>query len=101
MTCFELYRSFELNVVLQQIYSRKNSGDGLLVDLSIEIIKEAWPDAVVSFAANDKESFSDLDLVDQVRATQGGGQRCFKCGLQFSLFAAVENLGHQGSFAKL
>ncbi|WP_434111785.1 polysaccharide pyruvyl transferase family protein [Paraburkholderia caffeinilytica] len=47
------------HVVLLHAYSSKNSGDGLLVDLSIDLLKQAFGEATrVSIVAADPASFS-------------------------------------------
>ncbi|WP_323119947.1 polysaccharide pyruvyl transferase family protein [Burkholderia alba] len=49
-----------LHVVLLHAYSRRNSGDGLLVDLSIELLREAFGDGVrTTIVAADPDSFAD------------------------------------------
>ncbi|KWI26330.1 polysaccharide pyruvyl transferase family protein [Burkholderia stagnalis] len=49
-----------VHVVLLHAYSRRNSGDGLLVDLSIELLREAFgADVCTTIVAADPESFAD------------------------------------------
>ncbi|RQQ47554.1 polysaccharide pyruvyl transferase family protein [Burkholderia stagnalis] len=49
-----------LHVVLLHAYSRRNSGDGLLVDLSIELLREAFgADTRTTIVAADPDSFAD------------------------------------------
>ncbi|WDD90447.1 polysaccharide pyruvyl transferase family protein (plasmid) [Burkholderia sp. FERM BP-3421] len=48
------------HVVLLHAYSRRNSGDGLLVDLSVELLREAFGDGVrTTIVAADPDSFAD------------------------------------------
>ena len=56
------------HVVLLHAYSSKNSGDGLLVDLSINLLKEAFGEMTrVSIIAADPASFSQYpDGRDQI-----------------------------------
>jgi polysaccharide pyruvyl transferase WcaK-like protein len=57
-----------VKILLQQAYSRKNSGDGLLVDLTCALLTDAFGDELeIEVLANDSESFSDLKLVSQVQ----------------------------------
>lgn len=51
-----------MRVVLSHAYSRSNSGDGLLVDEAIAIVREAYPAAEISLLALDPDSFRDLGL---------------------------------------
>jgi polysaccharide pyruvyl transferase WcaK-like protein len=49
-----------LHVVLLHAYSRLNSGDGLLVDLSVELLREAFGNGVrITIVAADPDSFAD------------------------------------------
>ncbi len=49
-----------LHVVLLHAYSRRNSGDGLLVDLSVELLREAFGNGVrTTIVAADPDSFAD------------------------------------------
>lgn len=47
-------------MIVLHAYSRKNSGDGLLVDLTAEVIKESGLGEIDKIIALDKESFSDF-----------------------------------------
>ncbi|AOK29508.1 MULTISPECIES: polysaccharide pyruvyl transferase family protein [Burkholderia] len=52
------------HVALLHAYSRRNSGDGLLVDLSVKLLREAFGDDVsVTIVAADPASFADYDSV--------------------------------------
>ncbi|WP_341317178.1 polysaccharide pyruvyl transferase family protein [Paraburkholderia sp. IMGN_8] len=52
------------HVALLHAYSRRNSGDGLLVDLSVKMVREALgDDTEVTIVAADPESFADFDTV--------------------------------------
>ncbi|BFT30741.1 hypothetical protein D210916BOD24_19170 [Alteromonas sp. D210916BOD_24] len=56
-------------IIIQQAYSTKNSGDGLLVDLTVELLNEVLEnDEAVEYLifANDKESFTKYTRVFQV-----------------------------------
>lgn len=58
-------------VLIQQAYSRENSGDGLLVDLSLNLLGEAFGEDGFEYVlfANNAESFGDLKPVVQVPCT--------------------------------
>lgn len=57
-------------ILLLHAYSRNNSGDGLLVDLSLRLIeKVAEPGEELVVVASDSASFGDLHQVVQVPAT--------------------------------
>ena len=52
------------HIALLHAYSTRNSGDGLLVDLSVGLLREAFGDATrVSIVAADPGSFADHDDV--------------------------------------
>lgn len=54
-------------ILLMHAYSRNNSGDGLLVDLALKLIADAFgKDMPVTVVASDAESFPDLSHVLQV-----------------------------------
>jgi polysaccharide pyruvyl transferase WcaK-like protein len=48
-------------MIVLHAYSRKNSGDGLLVDLTAEVIKEAGLGKIDKIIALDKESFTEFE----------------------------------------
>jgi len=48
-------------MIVLHAYSRKNSGDGLLVDLTTEVLKEAGLDKIDKIVALDKASFTEFD----------------------------------------
>ncbi|WP_052878315.1 polysaccharide pyruvyl transferase family protein [Vibrio coralliirubri] len=66
-----------MKVFIQQAYSRKNSGDGLLVDLTLKNLQEAFGDHEYTILANDPASFSDLKNVYQGQSTRIGISKYF------------------------
>ncbi|NML30279.1 polysaccharide pyruvyl transferase family protein [Paraburkholderia antibiotica] len=71
------------HVVLLHAYSSKNSGDGLLVDLSVDLLKRAFGDATkVSIVAADPGSFAQYDdvIAAPVLAKSGLARVCGAAG---------------------
>lgn len=76
-------------ITLLHAYSRHNAGDGLLVDLSLRLIREALGDARVTLVASDPPSFAtpfaaSLAVCDSVYPApviaQRGWRRAWACG---------------------
>ncbi|WP_311767394.1 polysaccharide pyruvyl transferase family protein [Burkholderia seminalis] len=63
-----------VHVVLLHAYSARNSGDGLLVDLSVALLREAFgPDTQVSIVAADPASFPGYPDVHPAPVLAAGG----------------------------
>ncbi len=58
-------------ILLLHPYSRANRGDGLLVDLALQVIRDALGDVPVTLLATDADSFSDLPRVFQMPGPVG------------------------------
>lgn len=69
--------SSHCHVALLHAYSRKNSGDGLLVDLSVKMLRDALGDKIrITIVAADPQSFSNYhDVFDAPVLAQGGLRR--------------------------
>lgn len=52
-----------VSVVLLHAYSPKNSGDGLLVELSLGILREAFGNPVVNVVALEADAFEGIDVL--------------------------------------
>lgn len=52
-----------MKVLIQNGYSTKNSGDGLLVDLTAELVTEALGDCEMILVANDPDSFENYQTI--------------------------------------
>lgn len=88
-------RGRSCRVALLHAYSRRNAGDGLLVDLSIRMIREALGEQCqITLVASDPSSFADLDSVFHapVIARQGLG-RAWACGLTLALIPTNDSRG--------
>lgn len=59
-----------MKIIIQNAYSTYNSGDGLLVDLTVEILQEAFGDFEILIIANDPESFSYPKVVQSKSASR-------------------------------
>lgn len=82
-------------VVLLHAYSRRNAGDGLLVDLSVQMIREALgAHCQITVVASDPQSFTDFDdvLPAPVIARQGV-RRAWACGLALASMPADDVRG--------
>ncbi|WP_423193322.1 polysaccharide pyruvyl transferase family protein [Cupriavidus sp. H18C2] len=79
-------------VALLHAYSRRNAGDGLLVDLSVRMIREALGQhCQITLVASDPASFGDMDhvLPAPVIARQGW-HRVWACGLALVAIPTAE-----------
>jgi len=62
-----------LNILVLHAYSRRNRGDGLLVDLTIDLLREVFgPDINITLVAAEASSFRDLVGVYQHPLMAGG-----------------------------
>lgn len=65
-----------MNVIILNAYSAANSGDGLLVQLAIEVVRRNFGEVNITVVAADATSFSDLKGVElfdaPVMSAQGG-----------------------------
>lgn len=59
-------------ILVTHAYSRRNSGDGLLVDATLDLLGEAGVDEEVHVLALDAASFPEIEHISQISATAGG-----------------------------
>ncbi|MBP0630560.1 polysaccharide pyruvyl transferase family protein [Cupriavidus sp. AcVe19-1a] len=86
------------HVALLHAYSRKNSGDGLLVDLSVKMLREALGDRIrITIVAADPHSFSNYhDVVHApVLAQNGFGRVAAALGVALNIPIAPTRKLHQ------
>ena len=83
-------------IVVQHAYSRGNSGDGMLVDLTLARLRRLFGDVPTRVYAADAASFPDLSDVVQVPAASGRyRERLVGCADQaVRLAAAMLGIGH-------
>lgn len=66
-----------MKVLIQNGYSTKNSGDGLLVDLTAELVTEALGPCEIILIANDPDSFEDYKTIPCKSASRKLPERLF------------------------
>ncbi|MBM4472272.1 polysaccharide pyruvyl transferase family protein [Rhodococcus hoagii] len=49
-----------MKILIMHAYSRRNQGDGLLVDETVQIVREAWPQAELDLIASEPSSFAGV-----------------------------------------
>lgn len=64
-----------LRVLLIHAYSRSNAGDGLLVDESAELVREAFPGAIIDLVALAPDTFPEFP--DALHPLYGPGEKQF------------------------
>ncbi|MDV6273485.1 polysaccharide pyruvyl transferase family protein [Rhodococcus erythropolis] len=57
-------------ILVIHAYSAQNSGDRLLVEETLELLRSVWPDSVIDVIATDAESFRHHPMANQVKFHQ-------------------------------
>lgn len=89
-------------ILVIHAYSRGNSGDGLLVDLTLEALSKSVGDQPIVIAAMDPESFSDLpDVVPSAFGVGGTWGRIRSASVLLAKVVAYRALGQRFRLGRL